>query len=68
LTTRQPWVLCGMSRSSWYRAWHRGAVPAPLKLPGTRNVWLLAHVLEFLNNLGTLDAPRPGCGRPRKTG
>ena len=70
LTTATPWLLVGVSRCTWYRLWSKGLAPAPVAIPGFgRNVWRTADVLAFLQNLPTLDQPRPatpGCGRPRK--
>jgi predicted DNA-binding transcriptional regulator AlpA len=70
-TTRTPWLMLGISKSTWLRLWYRRKVPAPIKLPGLHlNVWRCSDVLAFLEGLPTLDQPRPGkpgAGGPRKS-
>jgi hypothetical protein len=51
----KPWVICGISRASWYRRMNEGAIPGVLALGRTRRLQLGA-LLKFVGAL-----PDDGC-------
>jgi predicted DNA-binding transcriptional regulator AlpA len=53
LLTTQPWLIAGISRSSWFRLAARGATPAPVSLPGCRTTYRISDVIKWVEGLRT---------------
>lgn len=50
LTTRTPWRVVGISRMSWHRLLSAGAAPLPIDVGLARGVYLVAHLVAWLES------------------
>lgn len=48
LATPMPWMVCGISRSQWFKLSGSGRTPLPVRLGGRRPVWVLAELQDWL--------------------
>jgi predicted DNA-binding transcriptional regulator AlpA len=48
LATAKPWLVCGISRSQWFKLYASGRTPLPVRLGTRRPVYLIADLESWL--------------------
>ena len=51
LMTREPWTVCGMSRSAWYRLRSADKAPRPVSLPGSHPLYRVTDLEAWVESL-----------------
>jgi predicted DNA-binding transcriptional regulator AlpA len=48
LATSDPWTMCGISRSQWFKLAASGRTPRPIRLGTRRPVYIIAELSAWL--------------------
>ena len=77
LATPKPWLVCGISRSQWYKLQSQGRTPAPVaNLGQKRPIWLIGELRAWLDAGAPnrdqwerlkAESPSPANGKHRPT-